>query len=174
MATLVFDAGNMNAKGICYAIACDWIVKSRNGVQVASRYDFDSAHANEGKWNAGDQLEPGGNGIDSVFGIAPIRVVDNTSPPVQVNWIATELTKGSGFFLFSVWGRTLNLAKGSYDGSGHAMATRKGRGNMQFLDPNLGIMEFDNTIEFYNWLPSYVTTNYSGLLTQQAQVKQFA
>lgn len=173
MANLVFDAGNMNAKGICYAIACDWIVKSRNGTQVASRYDFDSAHANQGRWNAGDRLEPGGNGIDTVFGIAPARIVENTNPPVPTGWIATELTKGTGFFLFSVWGRTLNLAKGSYDGSGHAMATRKGHGKLQFLDPNLGIMEFDNSLEFYQWLPGYLTSSYRDLLTQQAQVKHF-
>ena len=68
---------------------------------------------------------------------------------------------------------TLNVKKGTYDGSGHAMATRKGKGKLQFLDPNLGIMEFDNSLEFFNWLPQYLDMNYKGLLTQQAQVKRF-
>lgn len=173
MATLIFDAGNMNAKGICYAIACDWIVKGRAGVKVTSRYEFDSAWSNENKWNTGDKLEPGGNGIDRVYGLSPSTVINNTKPPVPPNWISTELTKGTGYFLFSVWGRTLNVKKGTYDGSGHAMATRKGLGPLQFLDPNLGIMEFDNTLEFYQWLPTYLKSTYIDLLTQQAQVKKF-
>lgn len=173
MATQLFDAGNMNAKGICYAIACDWIVKSKAGVNVTSRYDFDSSHGNENRWKAGDRLEPGGNGVDTVFGLAPTATTWNNSPPVSPTWIATELTKGSGFAIFSVWGRTLNVKKGTYDGSGHAMATRKGKGKLQFLDPNLGIMEFDNSLEFFNWLPQYIDMNYKGLLTQQAQVKRF-
>jgi hypothetical protein len=173
MATLLFDAGNMNAKGVCYAIVCDWIVKCKAGVNVASRYDFDSAWGNENRWNAGDRLMPGGDGIDQMYGLVPSAIAWNKNPPVSTNWIATELTKGTGFFLFSVWGRTLNVSQGKYDESGHAMGTKKGFGKLQYLDPNLGIMEFDNTIEFYQWIPQYLKTTYQDLLTQQAQVKKF-
>jgi len=168
----VFDAGNMNDKGICYAIVCDWIVKCKAGVNVASRYDFSSSWDNQNRWVAGDRLQPGGDGIDTQYGLVPVGSIWNRNPPVSLQWIATEMTKGMGFFLFSVWGQTLDITQGRYTGNGHAMGTRKGMGKMQFLDPNYGIEEFDNSRDFYDWLPNYLI-RYQNLLTQQVQIKKF-
>lgn len=53
------------------------------------------------------------------------------------------------------------------------MGTRKGYGRLQFFDPNEGLIEFVNTLEFYDFLPSYIRTTYPDLLTREAEVKRF-
>ena len=165
----VFDAGNMNNKGICRGWACDWISRSKNGQVVTSRYELGSGHMVGNLWDTA----PDNDGIDTNFGLVSLGRVTNTSNPISPNWIATELTKGTGYFLFAVRGKTLNVQTGTYDGSGHAMATRKGYGKLQFFDPNLGVLEFDNTLEFYGYLPAYIRTTYPDLLSRQAEIKKF-
>ena len=104
-----------------------------------------------------------------------MRTTTNTNPPIGVNWIATELTRGTGYFLFAVRGRTLNLHvdPATYENEGHAMATRKGLGSLQFFDPNEGLLEFDNSLEFYQYIPNYISTNYPDLLSKEAEVHLF-
>ena len=165
----VFDAGNMNDAGICRGWACDWISRWTKGQEITSRYDLSSGHLVAGLWNAAADNDA----IDANFGLAAVGRVNNTSVPISPIWIATELTKGTGHFLFAVRGKTLNIAKARYDGSGHAMATRKGFGKLQFFDPNLGVIEFDNTLEFYNYLPGYIRATYPDLLSKEAEVKKF-
>jgi len=165
----VFDAGNMNNKGICRGWACDWTARSKGGQVINSRYDLGSGHLVGALWDAA----PDNDGIDTNFGLVSLGRVTNSSNPISPTWITTELTKGTGYFLFAVRGRTLNVKNGTYDGSGHAMATRKGLGKLQFFDPNLGVIEFDNTMEFYDYLPSYIRTTYPDLLSKEAEIKKF-
>jgi hypothetical protein len=172
MPTTIFDAGDMNAQGICRAWACEWIKKCKQGVAVTSKAHLDSQAATATKYQAG-AANGGNDGIDAQYGLVPITVTKNTNTPLDVQWIGTELTKGTGYFLFAVRGKTLNVAKGSFDNSGHAMATRKGLGPLQFFDPNLGVRQFDNSVEFYNWLPKYIKETYPGLLSREGEVKKF-
>lgn len=165
----IFDAGNMNDKGICRGWACDWIRQSKNGKNIKSRYDLGSGWLVGKKWDAA----PDNDGIDTSFGLVSLTRVKSTSNPISPDWIATELTKGTGYFLFAVRGKTLNTRSGSYDSSGHAMATRKGLGKLHFFDPNEGVIEFDNTIEFYEFLPGYIRDNYPDLLSKEAEIKKF-
>lgn len=165
----IFEAGNMNDKGICRGWACDWISRSKSGQLINSRYDMGSAHQVGNLYNAAQTND----GVDVNFGLVSLGRVVNASHPISPSWIATELTKGTGYFLFAVRGKTLNLKNGTYDNSGHAMATRKGYGELQFFDPNLGVIEFDNTLEFYDFLPTYIRTTYPDLLSREAEVKKF-
>jgi hypothetical protein len=81
--------------------------------------------------------------------------------------------QGRGYFLFAVRGKTLNVRNGVFDHEGHAMGTRKGRGPFQFFDPNEGLLEFDSSLEFYDYLPNYLNTTYPDLLSKEAEVKLF-
>jgi hypothetical protein len=163
----IFDAGNMNEGGICRRWACDWISRSLQGQVIRSRYDLSSAHGNRTNGPRGNAA------VVNSFGLNARRSATNTNPPLSVAWMATELTRGTGYFLFSVRGRTLNVATGRFDNSGHAMATRKGIGPLQFFDPNEGLMEFDNSKEFYDYLPSFVLNTYPDLLSREAEVLLF-
>lgn len=165
----IFDAGNMNEDGICRGWVCDWISRSKAGQVIASRYDLGSGHHVKGLWDAAADND----GIDANFGLIPKTSIRNASPPISALWLTTELTKGTGFFIFGVRGRTLNVSTGSYDDSGHAMATRKGMGRLQFFDPNEGLLEFDSSIEFYDYLPNYIRTTYPDLLSREGEVKKF-
>jgi hypothetical protein len=165
----IFEAGNMNERGICRGWSCDWIKRGKSGQVIGSRYDLSSGHQVGNLWDAA----PDNDGIDTNFALVTLARVRSTSTPISPTWIATELTKGTGYYLFAVRGRTLNARTGSYDESGHAMATRKGMGKLQFFDPNEGLLEFDNTLEFYDYLPTYIRTTYPDLLSKEAEVKKF-
>lgn len=166
---LVFDAEDMNAGGICRGWVCDWIRRSKAGQAIASRHHLGSEHLVGALWDAADDND----GIDANFGLRPLETKANKRRPIDPQWIATELTKGTGHYVFAVRGRTLNTRRGRFDDSGHAMGTRKGYGRLQFFDPNEGLIEFDNTLEFYDFLPSYIRTTYPDLLTKEAEVKRF-
>jgi hypothetical protein len=170
--TTIFEAGDMNAKGICRALVCDWITKGQAGVDVKSKYDFDSTWENQRKWILGDSIAPN-VGIDQVYGLVAANTVQNNNPPIDTDWIAAGLTRGTGYFMFAVRGKMLNIQTRRYDNSGHAMGTRKGLGAFQFFDPNLGLIEFGSTLEFYDYLPGYVATYYPSLLSRQAEVQRF-
>lgn len=167
---LIFEAGNMNDKGICRGWVCDWVVRCKGGENIRSRYDLSSGHRVEGLFNTPPLTN---DGIDGHNHLVPLTTVVNTAPPINPIWIATELTKGTGHFIFGVRGRSLNVGQGRYNYSGHALGTRKGYGKLQFFDPNTGLMEFDNTLGFFDYLPRYLRTTYPGLLTLEAEVKKF-
>ncbi len=164
---LKWAAGNMNREGICRGWVCDWIKRSKAGEIIDSRYKLSSGHAVKQIWEAA----PDNDGIDIGFGLVSLSGQKNTKHPIPVEWIATELTKGTGYFVFGVRGKTLNLRTQAYDNSGHAMATRKGYGPLQFFDPNEGLMEFTNTLEFFDFIPTYIQNTYADLLSREAEVK---
>ena len=166
---LIFDAGNMNDEGICRGWGCDWIKRSKGGQIVNSRYDLSSGHEVKRLYDAA----PNNDGVDAQFGLVGLSTVRNMNPPIRADWVATELTKGTGYFLFAVRGKTLNIKRGRYDNSGHAMATRKGYGALQFFDPNEGVMEFTNTLKFFEFLPTYIRDSYPDLLSREAEVRRF-
>jgi hypothetical protein len=169
MIETIFEAENMNEQGICRGWVCNWVSRCKQGATITSRHQLSNMLA-AAPYNAPNATN---NSIDASFGLIALRSTKNSNPPVDVTWIATELTKGTGYFVFGVRGKMLNIQTGSYNNSGHAMATRKGRGKLQFFDPNTGLYEFGNTFEFFGFLPGYVDYYYPDLLSREAEIKVF-
>jgi hypothetical protein len=164
--TEIFNCGNLNAGGICRAIAGQWIRKSKyaGGQGVTDVADLGTGAYLKLIWDAADDNDAInknnllGDPVDKPFRYQP-KGVGN----INASIVARQLTlKWSRFFIFAIRGV-----------GGHAMATRLSAGNpnhIQFLDPNFACWEFGTSNELYLYLIQHIKNYYADLLNKEIEV----
>lgn len=171
----IFEAGALNKDGICASTINHWISLALGGTEVKTRSDLGSVAAIKSRW----QQATDNDDIDNVYNLVAKDQVNLDQDSLDITRVAHAMTRGAGYFRFSCWGRVLNTSTGKWDESGHSMGTRKGtrKGGflqpMQFFDPNLGLLEFDNTLEFYDFLLPYVMSTYPSLMRRSAEIRRY-
>jgi len=168
--TEIFNCGNLNALGICRAIAGQWIRKSKyaGGAGITDVSDLGTAEYLKLVWDAADDNEAInknnllGNPADDPFRYKPTGV-GNIPPSV----VARQLTlKWNRFFIFGIRGA----------GGGHAMATRLTAGKpnyVQFLDPNFACWGFGSSAELYQYVMLHIRTHYADLLNKEIEIYSY-
>lgn len=148
MAQQIFSTGSLNVAGICHAVCCKWVKESRILGNVVSVQQLGSPMAMFMNW----QMPANWQGINDNYHLPPGDI--ETQPQLIPGWIAEKTTRINGFALVVLWGGGLNIAEGRHQAMGHTVAVRKEAGHCQYFDPNIGAIEFTNSIEMFEWLPA--------------------
>lgn len=157
----VFDCGNYNDDGICRSICARWLytIKKKGG-EVTDIEELGTKEFIKMLWDAARDDEH----IDKNNLLTLSSTASTTEGKLfSTVWMATELTRGGSRAILTAWDKSLSKGGGwSKDYEGHSMAVCKVGGKPQFLDPNTSCWEFDNTLEFYEFLPGYIDSGTGG------------
>ncbi|MDH3325088.1 MAG: C58 family peptidase [Gammaproteobacteria bacterium] len=159
----VFSCGDINTDGICRSICARWLYTgTKKGGSVTDIDELGTKEFIKLLWDAADSDESiDKNNLLKQVSIDETEAAKAFSP----NWMATQLTKGGGKAILTAWDDSLKK-NGINDirkvMEGHSMATNKVEGKLQFLDPNTSCWEFNNSLEFYEFLPQYLLNGTGG------------
>lgn len=158
----VFDCGNWNSEGVCHATCGRWIYTcKKKGAEVTDMSELGNRGFLKMVWDAADDNDHiDRNNLLNLVGKAETGANKSFSPV----WMATQLTMSPGPAIMVAWDNSLKKAGGGIkkEMEGHSMATMKIGRKLQFLDPNTFCVEFDNFLEFYDFLPGYISAGTGG------------
>jgi hypothetical protein len=158
----VFNCGDINTDGICRSVCARWLYTcTKKGGSVTDISELGEKSFMKMLWDAAlsDQHIDKNNLLQERS-----RATTSAGSPFSPSWMATQLTMGSGKAILTAWDNSLQRAGGAVTKikSGHSMATNKINGKLQFLDPNTSCWEFANSLEFFDFLPSYINSGTGG------------
>lgn len=158
----VFDCGDWNTEGVCHAICGRWIyICKKKGAEVTDLAELGSKSYLKLIWDAADDADHiDKNNLLLLTGKEETAENRSFSP----DWMATKLTMSPGPAIMVAWDNSLAKRGGkiSKELEGHSMATMKIGRKLQFLDPNTFCVEFDNYLEFFDFLPGYIRAGTGG------------
>lgn len=148
-----------NNEGICATLVAAWLSHRANGVMVTGLDQF------PGRFQlsiAQSAYEHGGTSVDDsglrdLFGVKTLA--GNIKKRKWYMWkstrikeVADAMTGWPGYYKIGIHGN-----------GGHAIAAVT-TGQVQFFDPNEGILDFNSAEDLRKWLPAYITSDYPDLL----------
>jgi hypothetical protein len=154
-ATKIFDLSDLNVAGICHAICCKWVREGiRRGMPgVTSEQELGSRIAMFMMFELPQDA-------DDIIEKYHLKIVKHSEPNLQnrtFDAVMQELMSGTGYKILAIG--SFRLHGDEHQHSAHSMAIRRTSNSVQFFDPNEGAWRFDNSVELYEWLPSYIRAN---------------
>lgn len=169
----VFNCGDINTDGICRSVCARWLYTcTKKGGSVTDVDELGTRQFIKLLWDAaGSDPEIDKNNLLNEVS----RAATKAGQPFQPSWMATQLTMGNGKAIMTAWDNSLKGGGGAIAKvrSGHSMATNRINGKIQFLDPNTSCWEFNNSVEFYNYLPGYISQHYAELVRWQGIIYKY-
>jgi hypothetical protein len=168
----IFGMGDRNRSGVCMSFCATWIKRCyKLGFTLNKASQLGSYKRIAREYGDADLFLAAGNTLTDLPGGYGLTI-DRTreASPVTPQWIARELTLGTGGYIFGVYGSSLNVKQGSHSHAAHAMATIREGLTSCFFDPNLGEYLFPNSVKMYNGVAGYVGDNYPELLNLKGYV----
>ena len=158
----VFNCGDINTDGICRSVCARWLYTcTKKGGAVTDISELGEKSFIKMLWDAAisdEHIDKNNLLMQSSYATTKIGT------PFNAIWMATELTKGSAKAIITAWDNSLQRSGGALTKimEGHSMATNKIDGKLQFLDPNTSCWEFTNSLEFFEFLPGYISSGTGG------------
>jgi hypothetical protein len=147
MIVKLFDAGDLNTRGVCHWLSCFWIAQSRvggiyNKTQFPDQRTLATAYSGMRRWQD----------INTHFRLPFSDIFANRA--LDKEWLADLAIHSSGYGLIVLWGGGMQIRAGSLRTItlGHTVAIRLERDNKQYFDPNIGAFLFDSSLEFRDWI----------------------
>ena len=153
MSRLIFSTGQLNQGGICHAISCQWIKKSREK-DVLKLDDLGLLEKLAVNWEFAKKWQE----INKNYHLDSTNEIVFKDGSYRED-IARECTKHNRYALIIFWRVSIDVVKQSKEYEGHTVAIRCEDKKYQYFDPNIGAIEFNNSLEMYEWFKYDMSTD---------------